>query len=191
MNRMLAASNAIDGVLDRIAMTVGWLFIACTAVIAFDVLSRKFGYQMPGMGSTRLQELEWHMHTALFSFWLGIAYVKNAHVRIDIAFINAEAITKVRAEFLGCVLFAIPYCLLAIYFSLDFTWVAWVDNEGSASSNGLDWRWIPKGFISIGLIMLFAAVISVLMRTIVYLWGPEALRSKAAVAVIKHHEVAV
>ncbi len=191
MNRMLAASNAIDGVLDRIAMTVGWLFIACTAVIAFDVLSRKFGYQMPGMGSTRLQELEWHMHTALFSFWLGIAYVKNAHVRIDIAFINAEAITKVRAEFLGCVFFAIPYCLLAIYFSLDFTWVAWVDNEGSASSNGLDWRWIPKGFISIGLIMLFAAVISVLMRTIVYLWGPEALRSKAAVAVIKHHEVAV
>ena len=137
MNRMLAASNAIDGVLDRIAMTVGWLFIACTAVIAFDVLSRKFGYQMPGMGSTRLQELEWHMHTALFSFWLGIAYVKNAHVRIDIAFINAEAITKVRAEFLGCVLFAIPYCLLAIYFSLDFTWVAWVDNEGSASSNGV------------------------------------------------------
>ena len=191
MNRMLAASNAIDGVLDRIAMTVGWLFIACTAVIAFDVLSRKFGYQMPGMGSTRLQELEWHMHTALFSFWLGIAYVKNAHVRIDIAFINAEAITKVRAEFLGCVLFAIPYSLLAIYLSLDFTWIAWVDNEGSASSNGLDWRWIPKSFISIGLIMLFAAVISVLMRTIVYLWGPEALRSKAAVAVIKHHEVAV
>jgi hypothetical protein len=38
--------------------------------------------------------------------------------------------------------------------------------------------------------MLFAAVISVLMRTIVYLWGPESLRSKAAVAVIKHHEVA-
>jgi len=191
MNRMLAASNAIDGVLDRIAMTVGWLFIACTAVIAFDVLSRKFGYQMPGMGSTRLQELEWHMHTALFSFWLGIAYVKNAHVRIDIAFINAKAITKVRAEFLGCVLFAIPYSLLAIYLSLDFTWIAWVDNEGSASSNGLDWRWIPKSFISIGLIMLFAAVISVLMRTIVYLWGPETLRSKAAVAVIKHHEVTV
>ena len=43
-------------------------------------LSRKFGFQMPGMGSTRLQELEWHLHTALFSFWLGIAYVKNAHI---------------------------------------------------------------------------------------------------------------
>ena len=191
MERMLRISGAIDAVLYRIAMAVGWLFVAATAVIAFDVLSRKFGFQMPNMGSTRLQELEWHMHTAIFSFWLGIAYVMNAHVRIDIAFINAKPRTQVWAEFLGCVLFAIPYCLLAIYLSVEFTWIAWVDNEGSASSNGLPWRWIPKGFITAGLIMLFAAVIAVLMRTIVYLWGPESLRQKADVAVIKHHEVTV
>jgi TRAP-type mannitol/chloroaromatic compound transport system permease small subunit len=113
----------------------------------------------------------------------------NAHVRIDIAFINAKPRTQVWAEFWGCLLLAIPYCLLAIYFSADFTWVAWVDNEGSASSNGLPWRWIPKGCITAGLIMLFAAVISVLMRTIVYLWGSEALRKKADVAVIRHHGV--
>jgi len=81
--------------------------------------------------------------------------------------------------------------LLAIYFSADFTWVAWVDNEGSASSNGLPWRWIPKACITAGLIVLLAAVISVLMRTIIYLWGPEDLRDTAAVAVIKHHEVTV
>ena len=187
MERMLAFSDAVDGVLYRIAMLVGWLFVACTIVIAFDVLSRKFGFQMPGLGSTRLQELEWHMHTALFSFWLGIAYVKNAHVRIDIAFINASAPTHVWAEFLGCVIFAIPYLIFAIYFSVDFTWISWVDMEGSASSNGLPYRWIPKGFISAGLIMLLAAVISVLFRTIVYLWGPENLRNKANVAVIKDH----
>jgi TRAP-type mannitol/chloroaromatic compound transport system permease small subunit len=187
MGGMLKASDAIDAVLYRVSMAVGWLFVACTIVIAFDVLSRKAGYQIPGFGSTRLQELEWHLHTALFSFWLGTAYIKNAHVRIDIAFINASAKTNVWAEFLGCVLMAIPYCLLAIYFSADFTWVAWVDNEGSASSNGLPWRWIPKGFITVGLIMLMAGVISVLMRTIIYLWGPEELKPKANVAVIKDH----
>jgi TRAP-type mannitol/chloroaromatic compound transport system permease small subunit len=191
MNGMLRTSNAIDALLYRVSMAVGWLFVATTIVIAFDVLSRKFGFQIPGIGSTRLQELEWHMHTALFSFWLGTAYIKNAHVRIDIAFINAEAKTKVWAEFLGCLLLAIPYCLLAIYFSADFTWVSWVDNEGSASSNGLPWRWIPKGFITIGLIMLMAGVISVLFRTIIYLWGPDELKSKANVAVIKHHDGAV
>ena len=187
MERMLAVSDAIDGVLYRVAMFVGWLFIACTIVIAFDVLSRKFDFQMPGMGSTRLQELEWHMHTALFSFWLGIAYVKNAHVRIDVAYINAGPRTMVWAEFLGCLIFAIPYLVFAIYFSLDFTWISWVDMEGSASSNGLPYRWVPKAFISLGLIMLLAAVFSVLMRTIAYLWGPENLRDRACIDVIKHH----
>ena len=55
MERMLAVSDAIDGVLYRVAMFVGWLFVACTLVITFDVLSRKFGFQMPGLGSTRLR----------------------------------------------------------------------------------------------------------------------------------------
>ncbi|MFN0038356.1 MAG: TRAP transporter small permease subunit [Burkholderiales bacterium] len=188
MERMLRASDAIDGVLYRVATATGWLFVVCTIVIAFDVLSRKFGFQIPGLGSTRLQELEWHIHTALFSFWLGIAYIKNAHVRIDIAFLNSKPATQVWAEFLGCLIFAIPYCLLAIYFSFDFTWVSWVDNEHSASSNGLPYRWIPKGFITLGLIMLFAAVMSTLMRTILYLWGPEHLRQNANVPVIRDHQ---
>jgi TRAP-type mannitol/chloroaromatic compound transport system permease small subunit len=187
MERMLAASDAIDGVLYRIAMFVGWLFVACTIVITFDVLSRKFGFQMPEMGSTRLQELEWHMHTALFAFWLGIAYVKNAHVRIDVAYINAQPRTMVWAEFLGCLIFAVPYLIFAIYFSVDFTWISWVDMEGSASSNGLPYRWVPKSFITLGLVLLLAGVISVWMRTIVYLWGPERLRDRACIGVIKDH----
>ena len=92
----------------------------CTAVIIFDVLSRKFGFQIPGMGSTRLQELEWHLYTALFSFWLGVGYIKNTHVRIDIALAKARPRTHAWIELLGCLVFALPYCLIAIYFSYDF-----------------------------------------------------------------------
>ena len=73
MEKLLAASDRINVVLDRVAMAVGWLFLVLTAVIVFDVLSRKWGFQLPGMGSTRLQELEWHLHTALFSFWVMCA----------------------------------------------------------------------------------------------------------------------
>ena len=117
----------------------------------------------------------------------GIAYVKNAHVRIDVAYINAQPRTMVWAEFLGCLIFAVPYLIFAIYFSVDFTWISWVDMEGSASSNGLPYRWIPKAFITLGLILLLAAVISVWMRTLIYLWGPERLRDRACIDVIKHH----
>jgi TRAP-type mannitol/chloroaromatic compound transport system permease small subunit len=180
MDRLLASSKAIDALLARIASAAGWLFLVCTAVIIFDVLSRKFGFQIAGMGSTRLQELEWHLHTALFSFWLGMGYVRNSHVRIDVALAKASPRTHALIELLGCLVFAIPYCLIAIYFSLDFAWISFVDNEHSASANGLPYRWIPKGFILIGLVLLLAAVFSVLMRVIVFLFGPEQLRADAA-----------
>ena len=182
MDKLLKASDAINGVLDRVAMTVGWLFLVTTAVIVFDVLSRNAGFQFPGMGSTRLQELEWHLHTALFSFWLGVGYVKNSHVRIDILVSGLNPRKQAWTEMGGCVLFALPYCLLAIYFSLDFTWISWVDGEGSPSANGLPWRWIPKAFISIGLIMLLAGVLSVMMRIYIFLYGPERLRKASSFA---------
>ncbi|MBI1396113.1 MAG: TRAP transporter small permease subunit [Betaproteobacteria bacterium] len=185
MERLLAVSNLIDAVLTRIATAVGWLFLVLTAIVIFDVLTRKFGFQLPGMGSTRLQELEWHLHTAIFCFWLGMGYIRNSHVRIDIALTAASPRTKAWVEFVCCILFALPYCLLAIYFSADFTWISLVDNEGSPSANGLPWRWIPKSFIFFGLILLLLAVVSVLMRLVVYLYGPERLRERAAIPSIQ------
>jgi TRAP-type mannitol/chloroaromatic compound transport system permease small subunit len=167
MDRLLSASKAIERLLHAISMAAGWLFVVCTVVIVFDVLTRKFGFQIPAMGSTRLQELEWHLHTGLFCFWLGTAYLKNAHVRIDIVVAQASP-------------FAIPYCLVAIYFSYDFFHTAWQYNEYSDSATGLPWRWIPKGIISLGLILLLAAVIAVGLRLVVYLWGPQRLRAAAA-----------
>jgi TRAP-type mannitol/chloroaromatic compound transport system permease small subunit len=182
MEGLLAISDRINAIVQRIAYASGWLFLVATAIIIFDVLSRKFGFQIPGFGSTRLQELEWHVHTALFSFWLGMGYIRNTHVRVDVAASNARPRTQAWIEFLGCILFAIPYCLIAIYFAFDFAAVAFIDNEGSESANGLPYRWIPKGFILIGLVLLLAAVLSVLLRIIVYLFGPDRLRPAAAFA---------
>jgi TRAP-type mannitol/chloroaromatic compound transport system permease small subunit len=179
MERMLAASDAVNAALGKIGAAVGWLFLVTTLVIIFDVLSRKFGFQIPGMGSTRLQELEWHLHAALFSFWLGMGYIRNTHVRIDVAMTKASPRTHALIELLGCLIFAIPYCVIAIYFAADFAWISFVDNEGSESANGLPYRWIPKSFILIGLVLLLAAVLSVLMRVIVFLFGPERLRRAA------------
>ena len=57
MEALLAVSDRIEALVARIASVAGWLLLAAPAVIVFDVLSRKFGFQVPGMGSTRLQEL--------------------------------------------------------------------------------------------------------------------------------------
>ena len=182
MDALLATSDRINRVLHVIGMIAGWLFVVCAVVICFDVMTRKIGYQIPGFGSTRLQELEWHLHTALFCFWLGAAYIKNAHVRIDIALSRASPRTHAMVELLGCIAFAVPYCLLAIYFSSVVTQIAWNLNEHSESPTGLAQRWIPKGFITVGLILLLLGVFSVMMRMIVFLWGPDRLRAASSFA---------
>ena len=111
MKFLLALSGAIDAVLERIARITGWLFFVLVGVIVWDVITRKFGFQLPGFGSTPIQELEWHLHGALFLFWLGYAYVRNVHVRIDIFTANLSPRKAAWLELAGIVAFAIPYTL--------------------------------------------------------------------------------
>lgn len=185
MGKLLAASEAIERIIATVALAAGWIFLACTGVIVFDVVTRKFGYQLPGFGSTKLQELEWHLHTVIFALWLGMAYVKNAHVRIDVALRGASLRTHAWLELAGCFVFALPYCLIALYFSADYAWIAWIKNEASISASGLSYRFIPKGLLALGFLLLVAGVLSVLLRTVVYLFGPESLRERSAFAGVK------
>ena len=104
---MLGVSEAIDGVLARIAHLFGWLFIALVIVICFDVVTRKVGFQLPIFGSTPLQELEWHIHGLLFLSWLGYCYIRNVHVRIDVFTANAGPRKQAILEVFGILLFAI------------------------------------------------------------------------------------
>ncbi len=189
MDWLLAATDAIDRLIERIAFAAGGLFLVCTGVICFDVVSRKFGYQIPGFGSTRLQELEWHLHTAIFALWLGMAYVRNAHVRIDVALRGAGLRTHAWLELMGGLVFALPYCIIALYFSTEYAWIAWIKNEASVSASGLPYRFIAKGVLAFGFGLLLIAVLSVLVRSCVYLLGPERLRERAAFAGVRRRAV--
>ena len=185
MQRILAASRTIDRAIGAIASAAGWLFLALTAVILVDVVTRKFGYQLPDFGSTRLQELEGHVHAALFALWLGFAYIRNAHVRVDIALARASPRTLALFELAGCALFALPFSLIAAYFAVDYAWVSFVQNEASVSASGLPYLFLPKMALALGVLLLVLAVLSVMLRTVVFLWGPAPLREQAGFAAYK------
>lgn len=176
MHGLLKASNGINAALTVIGRIAGWLFLANMVVICFDVVTRRIGFQLPDMGSTRLQELEWHLHAALFSLWLGLTYLRDGHVRIDVFVSGLRERTKQWIELVGCFVFAFPYCAVVIYFGWDFFLRAYDQNEGSDAPTGLPMRWIIKLVLFIGLLLLASGVASVAMRRIVYLFGPPELR---------------
>jgi TRAP-type mannitol/chloroaromatic compound transport system permease small subunit len=179
---LLSISNAIDDVLRRIAKVFGWCFLLLTFVIVFDVVTRKFGFQLfvgTDLGSTRLQELEWHLHSFLFLTWIGYCYTQNAHVRIDVFTGGMPARKQAWLELFGCIFFAMPYILVALPHAWEFFHRAWEQNESSAAPNGLPWRWIVKGFLFYGFLSVFFAVISVALRRVVYLFGSPDLSQQA------------
>ena len=164
---LLKISSKLQSMLEVIGKIGAWLTLPLIAIIIFDIISRRFFV----LGSTKLQEMEWHLHAALFLLALGYAYLKNSHVRIEV--IREGFSTKLKAilEVIGVVLFILPYTGLIIWFGIDFVSRSYGMNEVSSALTGLSHRWIIKSFVPMGMAFLWLAGISVLFRNIAYLIG--------------------
>lgn len=128
------------------------------------------------MSPTKLQELEWHLHAALFLLALGYAYTVNAHVRVDLMREKLSERGQAWVELLGICLLMFPYILVVLYYGWTFVHQAWSSNESSDAMTGLSHRWVIKSFVLLGLFLALLAGISTLFRQVVYLFGPEELR---------------
>jgi TRAP-type mannitol/chloroaromatic compound transport system permease small subunit len=168
MNSLLKAAEGLRRLLEWIALASGWLLVVMALVTTFDVLARKAGLQLP---FTKLQELEWHFHAAIFSLWMGYCYTVNAHPRVDSFTEHLSYRGKAWMELGGSLLLALPYMALVAYFSIDFVWRSYAIGEQSDSTVGLTHRWIIKGIYAAGLWLVVLGIVSVMLRVIVFLFG--------------------
>jgi TRAP-type mannitol/chloroaromatic compound transport system permease small subunit len=168
IDALLKLSEGIRRLLERIALAACWLLVAMACVTTFDVVARKLGAQLP---YTKLQELEWHFHAAIFSLWMGYCYTINAHPRVDSFTEHLNYRTRAWIELTGCIVLALPYVGLVAYYSLDFVARSYLLGEQSDSTVGLTHRWIIKGIYAAGLWMVVLGIVSVLLRVIVFLFG--------------------
>jgi TRAP-type mannitol/chloroaromatic compound transport system permease small subunit len=168
MNALLKLSEGLRRLLEAIALASGWLLVVMACVTTFDVLARKAGMQLP---YTKLQELEWHFHAAIFSLWMGYCYTINAHPRVDSFTENLSYRRRAWMELGGCLILALPYVALVSYHSIDFVAHSYQLGEQSDSTVGLTHRWIIKSIYAAGLWLVVLGILSVLFRVIVFLFG--------------------
>jgi TRAP-type mannitol/chloroaromatic compound transport system permease small subunit len=153
-------------------------------ITAWDIIFRKLGgvqYWMvqnlgEGFGSTIIQELEWHFHTALFTLVLGYTYVNNRHVRVDLVREKISFRKQAWIEFMGVSTFMIPFCSIILYFSIVYTLESYNTGEISASMVGLPHRWIIKSVLVFGILVALLSGIAVWLQTVLVLFGPKDLR---------------
>ena len=168
MDALLKMAEATRRLLERVAVGSMWLLLVMAGVTCFDVVARKTGIPAP---LTKLQELEWHFHAVLFSLWMGFGYTVNAHPRVDSFTEHMPFRKKAWLELIGCVLFALPYCALVAYHSLDFVASSYKLAEQSDSTVGLKYRWAIKGIYAAGLWLVVLGILSVGVRAFVFLFG--------------------
>lgn len=167
MATLLKISHWLRRIAEIMGRTGAWLIVALIAVIVTDVTLRNWFV----IGSTKLQELEWHLHGALFLLALGWAYNRNAHVRIELFSDKWQLRTKVWVELVGCSIFLLPYIGVVIWFGLDYVGYALEYGEASPSATGLTHRWLIKAAIPVGFLGLGLAALSKLLQAIVFLFG--------------------
>lgn len=169
MTRLAAAFERVVSACGRAA---AWAGVALILVTMFDVATREFtrssweslrafsAWQQANFGSTMLQELEWHLHTVLFTLCIGWAYVKGAHVRIEVLSGRLGERTRTWIEAAGIVLFLLPFYALVAWYGVDFAATSFAQNESSASAGGLGHRWIVKAALPAGMALVLMAGIA-------------------------------
>ncbi len=167
---MVGFIRLADGVkkfLEVVAFTSGWLLIVLMFVTCMDITFRKL--QLP-IALTQFQELEWHLHATIFSMWMGYNYTINAHPRVDSYTETLGFRSKAWIEFLGIVLFALPFLITMLHHGWPFVVTSYMQGEGSENVTGLPFRWAIKAVFYAGIWLVFLGVLSVLLRLCVVLF---------------------
>jgi len=180
----LRISNLLRRFVDLVGRMGAWLILPMVLITVFDASLRKVSLFQVWMvenvsglfGSTILQELEWHFHTGMFALVLGYGYIYNTHVRVDLIREHLSLRNKAWLEFWGLSLFMIPFCMIIIWFAVEWVQTSYILGEQSASQVGLSHRWIIKTVLLSGLAVAAVAGLSIWLQVVVVLWGPKDLR---------------
>jgi TRAP-type mannitol/chloroaromatic compound transport system permease small subunit len=168
MRHLVRVADGITHALEKAAFASGWLLIVLMCITCTDIFCRKFGIPIP---LTKFQEMEYYLHTVVFSMWMGYNYAINTHPRVDSYTETLSFRARAWIELLGCLVFALPFMGIVVYYGWDFFWTSYFQNESSEHAVGLPHRWIVKGIFYLGNILVVAGIIAVMLRLFAYLFG--------------------
>ena len=164
---MKTTLRIIGKIIDILGNFCSLLMVLMILNVFYDVIMRYFFNDV----SIGMQELEWHLFSAIFMFGIAYTLKEDAHVRVDIFY---DAMTKRKKAFInifGSLIFALPITILIFYYSIDYTMEAYIMGEGSGDPGGLPNRWIVRSIIPLSSTFLILAIFHVILSQIQTLRG--------------------
>lgn len=159
-------SHFLSQINEKVGQATSWLTVTLMLLICFNVTMR---YLFNNSEAWRT-ELEWHLFALIFLLGAGYALKHDKHVRVDLFYANFSEKQKALVNFIGTLLFLIPWCGVIIFASYSYAHSSWLMNEGSPD-NGLPARYLIKFFITLGMGLLLLQAFAVLLNSLSTLLG--------------------
>ncbi|MDD1795182.1 C4-dicarboxylate ABC transporter [Enterovibrio norvegicus] len=162
----------LERLINRIADALGWiassLFLLLMLNVFYNVVMR---YAFDSV-SIALQEMEWHLFSAVFLLGVPYAVKAGGHVRIDVLYERWSEKTQALVDLLGCVLFLMPFAVLIVYFGIDFANESLQLGESSGDPGGLPHRWIIKAMIPLSFFFIAVTGLGLILNALSRLLRP-------------------
>lgn len=152
----------MDTLIRRTGQYAKWLTTILVVLVLADVVMR----YVFSVSHAWLMDFEWHCFALIFL--MGAAYTLRAdrHVRVDVLYMRWTERRRAWIDLLGTLLFLIPWCLVVIYTSFRYAEVSFLIGEKSPDPGGLPARFIIKGAITLGFILLLLQAIMLAIRSV-------------------------
>jgi TRAP-type mannitol/chloroaromatic compound transport system permease small subunit len=169
MKALQTLSRRIDTLNQWVGQAVAWVTLGLVLVVFTDVVMR----YLFNTSFVFTQELEWHLFAFIFLMGAGYTLLHDGHVRVDIIYQRLGAKGQAWVNLIGVVVLLIPGCALVLITSWKFVWNAWAILEGSPDPGGVPLRFLVKGCIPAGFILLLLQGMSLGMHSLLQIAGLE------------------
>ena len=151
-------------VIDKITQIASYFTAIILALLVLLIVYDATARYMFSVGSTALQELEWHFYDVIILLSISYTLKHNAHVRVDIFYDKFSQRVKLIVDSLGILFFILPLSFLIVYIGFGFVELSYVQNEASSDPGGLTHRWIVKSLMPLAFSFVFLQALSELAK---------------------------
>jgi len=154
------------------------LFILLLFNVFYDVIMRYLFNDV----SIGMQELEWHLYSAIFMLAIPYTLYKDGHVRVDIIYDNLTLRQQAWIDLFGTLFLLIPFAILVAKYGIDFTLESYELGERSGDPGGLLYRWLIKAVIPFAFIAISISGVGLVLKSLI------TLRTKNEQSIKEHHK---
>ena len=99
-------------------------------------------------------------------------------MRIEVLHERLSPRAQAMVELAGILLFLLPFLAALMWFGWDYVALSYAIGEASPSPTGLPHRWIIKGVMLLGFLLLALAACARAIEGVIYLFGPRGLAAE-------------